>query len=87
MLVTAHLLEGRKDALAVGRGDADPGVADGDAQVDSVVAAGNGLGTDDDFTLWGEFDGVGEQVEQDLANDYRVEHDHGRQVCHLQAQG
>ena len=65
--------------------DADAGVADRDVQLD-FFALHVAVDGDDDLTLLGELDRIGQQVEEDLAQSTQVA-DHGRRQIVLQLVG
>src|ERR1700722_10115157 len=64
----------------IGR-NADAGVTHGEMQQRGVAEAGGATGfaadTDDDFTVAGKFDGVADQINQDLARAEDVTEDAG----------
>ena len=61
-----------EQAYARGLVHADPAVADGDADQHSAADLRTAGGADADESVIGEFDGVADQVEQDLSHPHRV---------------
>ena len=61
-----RLLEGLEQPLQLVRGNADAGIADRDAHIRHVIGLLRGLRLDGDAAGFGELDGIGQQVEEDL---------------------
>ena len=69
------LLEGVEDDILLVRRDADTGVGDGEVKRGLVVGHGLRVDGHGDAALFGEFDGVADQVEHDLHEPHRVAHE------------
>ena len=74
------LREGLEEPVLRGRVEADPGVADLHPHQRPRRRAAGEVDGDDDLSLGGELDRVGDQVEQDLADPARVAAEQGRDV-------
>ena len=78
------LREGFEQMLKIGFVQADPGVAHGDLQADPLRLPGVHTDIDADAAAGGEFDGITEQVEQDLFEPQGIAEQHiGRVVVDL----
>ena len=58
---------------------ADAGVVHGKADDDLLVVFGMQAAAQDDAALFGEFDGIAQEIEQDLADAHAIAVEHGRQ--------
>lgn len=73
------LREGFEDGVMLVRGNADPRVANREAQLERIVGRDGGA-TQLDVAAFGEFHGVAQEIEQDLTQPLRVAHHGARHV-------